>query len=86
MLKIYKILINTVCLFAIIILKIRILKKKEDKVLATTPNNRASRGEHYLYFVENYAEELLEGLFTQKFVAEDEYQELWNSRKSYLFL
>ena len=31
MLKIYKILINTVCLFAIIILKIRILKKKEDK-------------------------------------------------------
>ena len=49
----------------------RNLKKKEDKVLATTPNNRASRGEHYLYFVENYAEELLEGLFTQKFVAED---------------
>ena len=27
----------------------RNLKKKEDKVLATTPNNRASRGEDYLH-------------------------------------
>ena len=46
-------------------------KKKETTKLATTPNSRASRGEHYLYFVENYADEILEGMLTQKFVAED---------------
>ncbi len=46
-------------------------KKKETKKLATTPNNRASRGEHYMSFVADYAEEVLEGIITQKFVAED---------------
>ena len=49
----------------------RTAAKKEEKKLATESNARASRGEHYLYFVENYAAELVEGQFTQKFVAED---------------
>jgi hypothetical protein len=46
-------------------------KKKENIKLVTTPNNRASRGENYMSFVKNYAEEVLEGIITQKFVAED---------------
>ena len=48
----------------------RTAEKKEQEKLQT-PNNRANRGEHYLYFVENYAQEIDEGLLTQKFVAED---------------
>ena len=46
-------------------------KKKETTKLATSPNSRASRGEHYMSFVEDYAEEVLEGIITQKFVADD---------------
>ena len=30
-------------------------KKKETTKLATSPNSRASRGEHYMSFVEDYA-------------------------------
>jgi len=46
-------------------------KKKETTKLTTNPNSRASRGEHYMSFVENYAGEVLEGIISQKFVAED---------------
>ena len=48
-------------------------KKKEKKLVSTSTrtDTRASRGEHYTSFVENYVEEVLEGIITQKFVSED---------------
>ena len=49
-------------------------KKKEEKKIITSskqPENRASRGEYYEPFCEDYAEEVLEGIITQRFVAED---------------
>ena len=44
---------------------------QEEKKLTITSSNRANRGEYFDTFVEEYAEEVLDGILTQKFVAED---------------